>query len=90
MALTHTSQSKDTQITNRMPPNRLLQQYMFHMTTTTGVVHCRRVKNPSTAESERFRQWSLVPGSRKTTSPTKLYPSPSASLFTCCGCGLNE
>lgn len=28
-----------------------------------------------------WTQWSLTPGSRKTTSPTKLYPSQSASLF---------
>ncbi|GBM74542.1 hypothetical protein AVEN_126589-1 [Araneus ventricosus] len=70
-----------------MPPNSLLRQYVFHMTTPKQrITHCRRVKNPATAEC--IRQWSLIPGSRKTTSPTKLYPSHSSSLPTCCSCGL--
>ncbi|GBN85295.1 hypothetical protein AVEN_181423-1 [Araneus ventricosus] len=80
MVLTYTSQRKDTQITNRMPPNRLLQQNVFHM-TITGITHCRRVKNPATAESSG--QWSPIPYSRKTTPSTKLYPLHSGSVVTC-------
>lgn len=48
MAMTYASQRKDTQISNRMPPNRSLQQYVFPMTIVTG--DCRRVTNPVTAD----------------------------------------
>ncbi|GBN75456.1 hypothetical protein AVEN_3711-1 [Araneus ventricosus] len=82
MALTYTSQRKDMQITKRIPPNCLLQQYVFHMTTATGDNTLQAsLKNPS-------GKWSLIPGTRKTASPIKLYPSHSASMFTCCRCGL--
>ncbi|GBL98912.1 hypothetical protein AVEN_165732-1 [Araneus ventricosus] len=70
-----------------MPPTRLLQQYVFPMTTTGDNILQASHKS---SNSEFSRQWSLIPGSRKTTSPTKLSPSHSASMFTCCGCGRDK
>ncbi|GBL94655.1 hypothetical protein AVEN_83972-1 [Araneus ventricosus] len=71
---------------NRILPDRLLQQYVFHMTTTTENNTLQASQIPATTECRR--QWSLIPGSSKTTSPTNLYPSHSAFMFSCCRCEL--
>ncbi|GBO38219.1 hypothetical protein AVEN_275652-1 [Araneus ventricosus] len=51
-----------------MPPKRLLQQYPFHMTTTAGD---KTLQASQKSSNPRVQQtMSLLPGSRKTTSPT--------------------
>ncbi len=51
---TYTGQRKNTQITKRIPLNRLLQQQVFYMTLTTedNALHIHNT-NPATAECRR-------------------------------------